>query len=132
MKFTNQIKEINQLPKKPFGEKQDIYTYNIVTTQHQGLLYKANSDLKVGDTVEYVYNDNVSKNKSPFKELKKVSMYSNYSKEQKPEYQARLDTGRSILLQVAFKEASQAYIAGNISVDEVEQLTNMYFKIIDK
>jgi hypothetical protein len=88
--------------------------------------------LKVGDTVEYVYNDNVSENKSPFKQLKKVSMYNNYSKEQKPEYQARLDTGRSILLQVAFKEASQAYIAGNISVDEVEQLTNMYFKIIDK
>ena len=131
MKFTNQIKEINKLPKKPFGEKQDIYTYNMVTTQHQGLFY-TNSDLKVGDTVEYVYKENVPQNKSPFKELKKVSMYNNYSKEQKPEYQARLDTGRSILLQVAFKEASQAYINGKISQDEVETLTNKFFKIIDK
>ena len=58
-------------------------------------------------------------------------MYDKFEKKDN-KYEARLDTGRSILLQVAFKEASQAYIAGNISVDEVEQLTNMYFKIIDK
>jgi hypothetical protein len=57
-------------------------------------------------------------------------MYSNYIKQEKSV--ARLDTGRSILLQVAFKEASQAYIAGKISQDEVETLTNKYFNIIDK
>ena len=57
-------------------------------------------------------------------------MYSNYTKQEQTD--SRLDTGRSILLQVAFKEASQAYIAGKISQDEVESLTNKYYNIINK
>jgi hypothetical protein len=59
-------------------------------------------------------------------------MYSNFTKEEKPEYKTRLDTGRSILLQVAFKEASAAYLAGKITQDEVESLTNKYYNIINK
>ena len=59
-------------------------------------------------------------------------MYNNFTKEEKPEYETRLDTGRSILLQVAFKEASQAYLAGKISQDEVKSLTNKYYNIINK
>ena len=58
-------------------------------------------------------------------------MYNNYNKD-KTDYNVRLDTGRSILMQVAFKEASQAYISGKITQEEVEQLTNKYFNIIDK
>ena len=64
------------------------------------------------------------------KDENKKPLYSNYTKQEQSV--ARLDTGRSILLQVAFKEASQAYIAGKISQDEVETLTNKYFNIIDK
>ena len=87
-----------------------------------------------GDYIEYDY---VAQKNGDYKIVlskqdKKKPMYDNFEKKDVNKYQARLDTGRSILLQVAFKEASQAYIAGNISVDEVEQLTNMYFKIIDK
>ena len=39
---------------------------------------------------------------------------------------------RATQFQVSFKEASQAYIAGKISQDEVETLTNKYFNIIVK
>jgi hypothetical protein len=59
-------------------------------------------------------------------------MYDNFSKQENIQAQVRLDTGRSILLQVAFKEASASYLAGKITVDEVEALTNKYYNIINK
>jgi len=84
---------------------------------------------KKDDTISFEYNQEDNK----ISKIKKIEkpMYNNYNKE-KPEYSVRLDTGRSILLQVAFKEASQAFITGKITQEEVEQLTNKYFKIIDK
>jgi hypothetical protein len=83
---------------------------------------------KENDIIEFEYNQ--LKNKITKVQKVKQSMYSNYTKQEQSV--ARLDTGRSILLQVAFKEASQAYIAGKISQDEVGSLTNKYFNIIDK
>tara|TARA_Y100001938_G_scaffold9889_1_gene12221 strand:+ start:627 stop:1019 length:393 start_codon:yes stop_codon:yes gene_type:complete len=126
------IKTIHKLDKPPFGD--GIYTYIITTSAHpEGFVYAPVSSveslkIKVGDEVEYEYIK--QKNGYKYKDIKKVSMYSNYTKQEQTE--SRLDTGRSILLQVAFKEASQAYIAGKISQDEVESLTNKYFNIIDK
>ena len=126
------IKTIHKLDKPPFGD--GIYTYIITTSAHpEGFVYAPVSSveslkIKVGDEVEYEYIK--QKNGYKYKDIKKVSMYSNYTKQEQTE--SRLDTGRSILLQVAFKEASQAYIAGKISQDEVETLTNKYFNIIDK
>tara|TARA_B100001093_G_scaffold232767_1_gene223147 strand:- start:527 stop:928 length:402 start_codon:yes stop_codon:yes gene_type:complete len=133
MNYKAQIKEIHKLDRKPFGNKNDIYTYEVTTTKHKGLLYTSELSVAKGDFIEYDYvqQKNGWKIVLPKQDFKKP-LYNNYEKKQDNKYQARLDTGRSILLQVAFKEASQAYIAGNISVDEVEQLTNMYFKIIDK
>tara|TARA_R100000664_G_C2733263_1_gene123356 strand:+ start:847 stop:1239 length:393 start_codon:yes stop_codon:yes gene_type:complete len=126
------IKTIHKLDKPPFGD--GIYTYIITTSAHpEGFVYAPVSSveslkIKVGDEVEYEYIK--QKNGYKYKDIKKVSMYSNYTKQEQTE--SRLDTGRSILLQVAFKEASQAYIAGKISQDEVESLTNKYYNIINK
>ena len=134
MNYKAEIKEIFKTDRRPFGDNKDIYTYQITTTKHTGLLYTSKLNVTKGDYIEYDY---VAQKNGDFKIVlskqdKKKPMYDNFEKKDVNKYQARLDTGRSILLQVAFKEASQAYIAGNISVDEVEQLTNMYFKIIDK
>ena len=126
------IKTIHKVDKAPFGD--GIYTYIITTGAHsEGFVYAPvssaeNLKFKVGDEVEYEYIQ--QKNGYKYKDIKKVSMYGNYTKQEQTG--ARLDTGRSILLQVAFKEASQAYIAGKISQDEVGTLTNKYFNIIDK
>tara|TARA_Y100001972_G_scaffold62666_1_gene76645 strand:- start:83 stop:475 length:393 start_codon:yes stop_codon:yes gene_type:complete len=126
------IKTIHKLDKPPFGD--GIYTYIITTSAHpEGFVYAPVSSveslkIKVGDEVEYEYIK--QKNGYKYKDIKKVSMYSNYTKQEQTE--SRLDTGRSILLQVAFKEASQAYIAGKISQDEVESLTIKYYNIINK
>jgi len=126
------IKTIHKLDKPPFGD--GIYTYIITTSAHpEGFVYAPVSSveslkIKVGDEVEYEYIK--QKNGYKYKDIKKVSMYSNYTKQEQTD--SRLDTGRSILLQVAFKEASQAYIAGKISQDEVESLTNKYYNIINK
>jgi hypothetical protein len=126
------IKTIHKVDKPPFGD--GIYTYTITTGAHSdGFVYAPvssvdNLKFKVGDEVEYEYIQ--QKNGYKYKDIKKVSMYSNYTKQEQTG--TRLDTGRSILLQVAFKEASQAYITGKISQDEVETLTNKYFNIIDK
>lgn len=129
MRYKAQIKTITKVDKPPFAD--GIYTWEIETTKHKGLYYTSKMSYSVGDEIEYGYIQ--QKNKAwKLDTIKKIALYNNYSKEQKPEYQARLDTGRSILLQVAFKEASQAYISGKISQDEVEQLTNKFFKIIDK
>jgi hypothetical protein len=129
MRYKAQIKTITKVDKPPFAD--GIYTWEIETTKHKGLYYTSKMSYSVGDEIEYGYIQ--QKNKAwKLDGIKKIALYNNYSKEQKPEYQARLDTGRSILLQVAFKEASQAYINGKISQDEVEQLTNKFFKIIDK
>lgn len=140
MKYNAQIKEIHKLDRKPFGEENDIYTYKVITTQHTGLFYTNNLQISQGDLIHYEYRQQKNKdwqivipNSNYFKthnEENKKPMYSNYTKQEQSV--ARLDTGRSILLQVAFKEASQAYIAGKISQDEVETLTNKYFNIIDK
>lgn len=126
------IKTIHKLDKPPFGD--GIYTYIITTSAHpEGFVYAPVSSveslkIKVGDEVEYEYIK--QKNGYKYKDIKKVSMYSNYTKQEQTE--SRLDTGRSILLQVAFKEASAAYLAGKISQDEVESLTNKYYNIINK
>tara|TARA_R100001086_G_scaffold240211_1_gene166128 strand:+ start:965 stop:1363 length:399 start_codon:yes stop_codon:yes gene_type:complete len=132
MSYNAQIKEIHKLDTLPFGKNNDIYTYKVITTQHTGLFYTDNLKISKGDLIRYELKE--QKNKVwqiviPKDENKKP-MYSNYTKQEQSV--ARLDTGRSILLQVAFKEASQAYIAGKISQDEVETLTNKYFNIIDK
>ena len=128
MKHKAQIKKIYKQDKPPFGD--GILTYKIETTKHTAFYYSSKLSLSEGDEVEYDYLQQKNGDYK-FKDLKKASMYNNYNKE-KPEYSVRLDTGRSILLQVAFKEASQAYISGKITQEEVEQLTNKYFKIIDK
>ena len=131
MSYNAQIKEIHKLDRRPFGDKNNIYTYQITTTKHTGLLYTSELSVAEGDLIQYDY----VKQKNGWKivlakDENKKPMYSNYTKQEQSV--ARLDTGRSILLQVAFKEASQAYIAGKISQDEVETLTNKYFNIIDK
>ena len=128
MKHKAQIKKIYKQDKPPFGD--GILTYKIETTKHTAFYYSSKLSFSEGDEVEYDYLQQKNGDYK-FKDLKKASMYNNYNKE-KPEYSVRLDTGRSILLQVAFKEASQAYISGKITQEEVEQLTNKYFKIIDK
>lgn len=90
---------------------------------------------KVGDTIEYTleYNDKMYKHYPKFNWRKiNEAMYNNFSKQEKPEYKTRRDTQESILTQVAFKEASQAYLKGKITVDEVEALTNKYYNIINK
>jgi hypothetical protein len=107
--------------------------YNIKISAYPDMVnysYPIDKELsfKENDTIEFEYNQ--LKNKITKVQKVKQSMYSNYTKQEQSV--ARLDTGRSILLQVAFKEASQAYIAGKISQDEVETLTNKYFNIIDK
>ena len=107
--------------------------YNIKISSYPDMVnysYPIDKELsfKENDTIEFEYNQ--LKNKITKVQKVKQSMYSNYTKQEQSV--ARLDTGRSILLQVAFKEASQAYIAGKISQDEVETLTNKYFNIIDK
>jgi len=128
------IKTIHKLDKPPFGD--GIYTYIITTSAHpEGFVYAPVSSveslkIKVGDEVEYEYIK--QKNGYKYKDIKKVSMYSNYTKEEKPQYKTRRDTQESILTQVAFKEASAAYLAGKISQDEVESLTNKYYNIINK
>ena len=124
-------------------EVGDKLKYNVSTYEgDNGIIWISKNPqwkCEVGDLIQYNHktDDTTYKDFPKFdnwKKLKKIEqpMYNNFDKKDVNKYQARLDTGRSILLQVAFKEASQAYIAGNISVDEVEQLTNMYFKIIDK
>ena len=107
--------------------------YNIKISPYPDMVnysYPIDKELsfKENDTIEFEYNQ--LKNKITKVQKVKQSMYSNYTKQEQSV--ARLDTGRSILLQVAFKEASQAYIAGKISQDEVGSLTNKYFNIIDK
>jgi hypothetical protein len=134
MNYKAEIKEIFKTDRRPFGENKDIYTYQITTTKHTGLLYTSRLNVTKGDYIEYDY---VAQKNGDYKIVlskqdKKKPMYDNFEKKDVNKYQARLDTGRSILLQVAFKEASQAYIAGKISQDEVETLTNKYFNIIDK
>ena len=134
MNYKAEIKEIFKTDRRPFGENKDIYTYQITTTKHTGLLYTSKLNVTKGDYIEYDY---VAQKNGDYKIVlskqdKKKPMYDNFEKKDVNKYQARLDTGRSILLQVAFKEASQAYIAGKISQDEVETLTNKYFNIIDK
>jgi len=134
MKHKANIKSIHKLDKPPFGD--GIYTFVITTSVHpEGFVYAPFSEVdklkyKVGDEVEYEYIK--QKNGFKYKDIKKQSMYNNFSKEEKQQYETRLDTGRSILLQVSFKEASQAYLAGKISQDEITPLTNKYFNIIDK
>jgi|TARA_S200002703_G_scaffold152342_1_gene152675 predicted methyltransferase len=134
MKHKANIKSIHKLDKPPFGD--GIYTFVITTSVHpEGFVYAPFSEVdklkyKVGDEVEYEYIK--QKNGFKYKDIKKQSMYNNFSKEEKQQYETRLDTGRSILLQVSFKEASQAYLAGKISQDEIASLTNKYFNIIDK
>jgi len=131
MSYNAQIKEIHKLDRRPFGDKNNIYTYQITTTKHTGLLYTSELSVAEGDYIQYDYVQQKNGWKIVLsKDENKKPMYSNYTKQEKSV--ARLDTGRSILLQVAFKEASQAYIAGKISQDEVETLTNKYFNIIDK
>ena len=134
MNYKAEIKEIFKTDRRPFGENKDIYTYQITTTKHTGLLYTSRLNVTKGDYIEYDY---VAQKNGDYKIVlskqdKKKPMYDNFEKKDVNKYQARLDTGRSILLQVAFKEASQAYIAGKIFQDEVETLTNKYFNIIDK
>ena len=107
--------------------------YNIKISPYPDMVnysYPIDKELsfKENDIIEFEYNQ--LKNKITKVQKVKQSMYSNYTKQEQSV--ARLDTGRSILLQVAFKEASQAYIAGKISQDEVGLLTNKYFNIIDK
>jgi len=128
MKHKAQIKKIYKQDKPPFGD--GILTYKIETTKHTAYYYTSKISFNEGDEVEYDYLQQKNGDYK-FKDLKKASMYNNYNKE-KPEYSVRLDTGRSILLQVAFKEASQAYLVGKITKEEVKQLTNEYFNIIDK
>ena len=128
MKHKAQIKKIYKQDKPPFGD--NIYTYKIETTKHTAFYYSSKISLSEGDEVEYDYLQQKNGDYK-FKDLKKASMYNNYNKD-KTDYNVRLDTGRSILMQVAFKEASQAYISGKITQEEVEQLTNKYFNIIDK
>tara|TARA_R100001440_G_scaffold22195_1_gene36216 strand:+ start:1336 stop:1722 length:387 start_codon:yes stop_codon:yes gene_type:complete len=128
MKHKAQIKKIYKQDKPPFGD--NIYTYKIETTKHTAFYYSSKISFSEGDEVEYDYLQQKNGDYK-FKDLKKASMYNNYNKE-KTDYNVRLDTGRSILMQVAFKEASQAYISGKITQEEVEQLTNKYFNIIDK
>jgi hypothetical protein len=134
MNYKAQIKEIFKTDRRPFGDNKDIYTYQITTTKHTGLLYTSKLNVSKGDYIEYDY---VAQKNGDYKIVlskqdKKKPMYDNFEKKDVNKYQARLDTGRSILLQVAFKEASQAYIAGKITQDEVATLTNKYFNIIDK
>jgi len=129
MRYKAQIKRITKLQKPPFGD--GMYTWEIETTQHIGLYYTSKMSYNVGDEIEYGYIE--QKNKAwKLDGIKKTAMYSNFTKEEKTQYETRLDTGRSILLQVAFKEASAAYLAGKISQDEVESLTNKYYNIINK
>ena len=128
MKHKAQIKKIYKQDKPPFGD--NIFTYKIETTKHTAFYYSSKISFSEGDEVEYDYLQQKNGDYK-FKDLKKASMYNNYNKE-KTDYNVRLDTGRSILMQVAFKEASQAYISGKITQEEVEQLTNKYFNIIDK
>ena len=128
MKHKAQIKKIYKQDKPPFGD--NIYTYKIETTKHTAFYYSSKISFSEGDEVEYDYRQQKNGDYK-FKDLKKASMYNNYNKD-KTDYNVRLDTGRSILMQVAFKEASQAYISGKITQEEVEQLTNKYFNIIDK
>ena len=131
MSYNAQIKEIHKLDRRPFGDKYNIYTYQITTTKHTGLLYTSELSVAEGDHIQYDYVQQKNGWKIVLaKDENKKPLYSNYTKQEQSV--ARLDTGRSILLQVAFKEASQAYIAGKISQDEVETLTNKYFNIIDK
>jgi len=132
MSYNAQIKEIHKLDTLPFGKNNDIYTYKVITTQHTGLFYTDNLKISKGDLIRYELKEQKNKEWQIVipKDKNKKPMYSNYTKQEQSV--ARLDTGRSILLQVAFKEASQAYIAGKISQDEVETLTNKYFNIIDK
>ena len=127
MKHKAQIKKIYKQDKPPFGD--GILTYKIETTKHTAFYYSSKLSFSEGDEVEYDYLQQKNGDYK-FKDLKKASMF-NYNKE-KPEYSVRLDTGRSILLQVAFKEASQAFISGKIQHSDVEELTKKYFKIIDK
>ena len=85
---------------------------------------------EINDYVEFLYDE--SKNKISKVQKIKQAMYSNFTKEEKPEYKTKRNTQESILTQVAFKEASAAYLAGKISQDEVESLTNKYYNIINK
>ncbi len=133
MNYKAEIKQIHKLDRKPFGDKNDIYTYQITTTKHTGLLYTSELSVAEGDYIEYDYVQQKNGWKIVLsKENRKKPMYNNFSKQENIQAQVRLDTGRSILLQVSFKEASQAYLAGKITVDEVEALTNKYYNIINK
>ncbi|HAI38755.1 MAG TPA: hypothetical protein DCM40_11855, partial [Maribacter sp.] len=105
MKHKAQIKKIYKQDKPPFGD--GILTYKIETTKHTAFYYNSNLTINEGDEVEYDYVQQKNGDYK-FKDLKKASMYNNYNK-QNTDYSVRLDTGRSILMQVAFKEASQAY-----------------------
>jgi|TARA_A100001391_G_C5013688_1_gene263900 hypothetical protein len=133
MEYKAEIKEIHKLDRKPFGDKNDIYTYQVTTTKHTGLVYTSELNIAKGDYIEYDYvqQKNGWKIKLAEQQIKKP-MYNNFEKKQDYSSQPRLSTARSILFQVAYKGVIELVAAGKININDVEEYTNKHFKILDK
>ena len=82
MSYNAQIKEIHKLDRRPFGDKNNIYTYQITTTQHTGLLYTSELSVAKGDHIHYDYVQQKNGWKIVLaKDENKKPMYSNYTKQ---------------------------------------------------
>ena len=88
MKHKAQIKKIYKQDKPPFGD--GILTYKIETTKHTAYYYSSKLSLSEGDEVEYDYLQQKNGDYK-FKDLKKVSMYNNFTKDKDVTYINRQD-----------------------------------------
>ena len=133
MKYKAEIKEIHKLDRKPFGDKNDIYTYQITTTKHTGLLYTSELSVAEGDYIEYDYVQQKNGWKIVLsKQNRKKPMYSNFTKEEKVNYQNTNDSRQqSIEYQSARNVISHLYsgLGHQITLDEIaEQTIYLYNK----
>ena len=83
MSYNAQIKEIHKLDRRPFGDKNNIYTYQITTTKHTGLLYTSELSVAEGDHIQYDYVQQKNGWKIVLaKDENKKPLYSNYTKQE--------------------------------------------------
>jgi hypothetical protein len=128
MNYTAQVKEISKMDKPPFGD--GILTYKMKTSKHEGFLYTPKLNLQNGDEISYDYLQ--QKNQEyKFAKVKKVGMYNNYKKDTNTQtYNKPQDTHNSILRQVAFKGAIELASSSKINIQEIEEFTNTFNKIL--
>ena len=121
MKHKAQIKKIYKQDKPPFGD--GILTYKIQTTKHTGYYYNNVAILPIneGDEVEYDYVQQKNGDYK-FKDLKKASMYNNYTKDKDIEYINKQDNKED---NIHFQSARRDFAISNqgrgLSAQEIHE-----------